>query len=43
MGFKTYVELYTACITKISDYCAGVWSLGLFTKLDSVHNRANSK
>ena len=20
MGFKTYVKLYTACITKISDY-----------------------
>ena len=40
MGYKTYVKLYTACITKISDYCAGVWGLGLYPKLDSVHNRA---
>ena len=40
IGYNTYVKLYTACITKIADYCSGVWGLGLFPSLESVHNRA---
>ena len=40
MGFRTYKKLYDACITTVSDYSAGVWGLGLYPKLNSVHNRA---
>ena len=40
MGFRAFKKCYDACITKISDYSAGVWGLGVYPKLDSVHNRA---
>ena len=40
MGFKTFKKMYDACITKVADYSSGVWGLGLYTKLNNVHNRA---
>ena len=40
MGFRDFKKCYDACITKISEYSAGVWGLCKYPKLDSVHNRA---
>ena len=40
MGYRTFKKLYDACITKVADYSAGVWGLGLYPKLNNIHNRA---
>ena len=40
MGYNTFKKLYDACITKVADYSAGIWGLGLYPKLNNVHNRA---
>ena len=39
MGISPFKKCYEACIGKITDYSAGVWGLGAFTKIKAVHNR----
>ena len=40
MGFKSFTTLYHQCVTPILDYCADVWGLREFKRIEAVQNQA---
>ena len=38
-GFKTYDNLYNACVVPVLDYCSSVWVFKSYQNIDNVQNR----